>query len=146
MNASLDSWNGYLPIVVVRGHTKATIRPSNQLHGSGIRNQVLQVAPASFEQSFGFKLFLVVLVKDGFHGCPESFLPLEDGLFGDNIRSNLSVQTTLEEQVCQMLDIIIRILYKKKQRKMCLSDNKGEYNGVYCGCDRLGNVYSTTRT
>jgi len=41
----------HITIVVVSGHTKATIRPSNQLHRRSIRYQMLQITTRTLQKS-----------------------------------------------------------------------------------------------
>jgi hypothetical protein len=40
----------HITIVVVSGHTKATIRPANQLHRRSIRYQMLQLATRTIQK------------------------------------------------------------------------------------------------
>ncbi len=100
----------HITIVVVSRHAESSIGPANQLHRRRVRNQVLQISAALVQQTLFEKLFLVVFIKNFFHGGPESLLPFEHRLFGDNIRRNTGFQAPTEEQMSQTGDIVVGIV------------------------------------
>lgn len=96
---------------------RTSVGPSDQLHRRGVGNQVLKITTTAFEESLFQKLLLVVLIEDSLHGSPESFLPLENCLLGDHIRSDLSLKTSLEKQVGKFSDIVIGVVVDDNNTK-----------------------------
>ena len=62
------------------------------------------------EKAHLLKLCFVLLVKDLLHGGPESLLPLEHRLLGNNVRGDVAIQTTLEEVMGKIGDIIVGVV------------------------------------
>mmetsp|Transcript_29047 Transcript_29047/g.44684 ORF Transcript_29047/g.44684 Transcript_29047/m.44684 type:complete len:272 (+) Transcript_29047:799-1614(+) len=71
---------------------------------------MLQISTTSLKKSFLFKGFFVFCVKDLLHGCPESFLPLEDSFLGHNVWSDFSFQTSLKKQMSKLSNIVVGIV------------------------------------
>mmetsp|Transcript_5119 Transcript_5119/g.7203 ORF Transcript_5119/g.7203 Transcript_5119/m.7203 type:complete len:207 (-) Transcript_5119:343-963(-) len=90
---------------------------------------MLQISATPFKQTSLFKFLLVFGIKNFFHGGPESFLPLEDCLFCHNVRCNVGIKTTLEEQVSELSDIVIGVVindaYIVVVRQITFVDDKG---------------------
>mmetsp|Transcript_14299 Transcript_14299/g.23113 ORF Transcript_14299/g.23113 Transcript_14299/m.23113 type:complete len:296 (-) Transcript_14299:299-1186(-) len=91
-------------------HSKTTVCPTNELHGGSIRDKMLKIASTAFQEPFLQKLFLVITIKDLLHGCPVTLLPLEDSLFSNNVRSDLGLKTSLEENMRQLSDIVVGVV------------------------------------
>mmetsp|Transcript_24881 Transcript_24881/g.59069 ORF Transcript_24881/g.59069 Transcript_24881/m.59069 type:complete len:200 (-) Transcript_24881:783-1382(-) len=100
----------HVSVVVMSRHPKPTIRPPDKLHGSSIRDQVLQFTATTFQKSSSKEEILVFFVEDLFHGSPVPFLPLEDCFLRNDVRCNLMFQTTFEEEVCQFCDVVVRVV------------------------------------
>mmetsp|Transcript_77881 Transcript_77881/g.128777 ORF Transcript_77881/g.128777 Transcript_77881/m.128777 type:complete len:257 (+) Transcript_77881:676-1446(+) len=96
----------HVAIVVVAGHTKTSISPTDDLHGSSIADQVLQLTVRLLQEPRFQKVSLVICVEDFLHDLPETFLPLEDCLLGNHIGNHLGFKAALEENVCQILHIV----------------------------------------
>mmetsp|Transcript_7124 Transcript_7124/g.17820 ORF Transcript_7124/g.17820 Transcript_7124/m.17820 type:complete len:297 (-) Transcript_7124:88-978(-) len=88
------------------GHAEPPTSPSDDLHRGGVRNQVLQVAPALVEKARLKVLFLVVFVKDPFHRQPESLLPFEDRLLGHHVWYHVALEAAGKKMVRQVRDIV----------------------------------------
>ena len=74
-------------------------------------SQICQVGEKkNFDGTYLLELGLVAFVEDILHGFPESFLPLEDSLLGDNIRRDSSIKTSLEEKVSQFCDVVVWVV------------------------------------
>mmetsp|Transcript_16824 Transcript_16824/g.38749 ORF Transcript_16824/g.38749 Transcript_16824/m.38749 type:complete len:261 (-) Transcript_16824:2482-3264(-) len=119
----------HVPVVIMCGHPKATVGPSNQLHGGRIGNQMSEFSAASFQKSFLQKVFLVIFFKHPLHGRPETLLPLEDCFLGHDIGSDFGFEATFEKEVGQLFDIVIGIVVDDSHivfvSEIPLVDNKG---------------------
>mmetsp|Transcript_17403 Transcript_17403/g.27290 ORF Transcript_17403/g.27290 Transcript_17403/m.27290 type:complete len:207 (-) Transcript_17403:88-708(-) len=71
---------------------------------------MLQISSRPIKQTFLQEFILVLFIKHLLHCSPESFLPLEHSFLGNNVWCNLGIQATFEEQMCQISNIIIRIV------------------------------------
>lgn len=74
------------------------------LHGGSIGDQVHELAVG--DDTTCDVVRLVVRVEDGFHLRPEGLLPLEDCLLRDNIGHDLGLETTAEEVVGEVFDVV----------------------------------------
>lgn len=74
------------------------------LHGGSIGDQVHELAVG--DDATCDVVRLVVRVEDGFHLRPEGLLPFEDCLLRDNIGHDLGLETTAEEVVGEVLDVV----------------------------------------
>ena len=75
-----------------------------------IRRDSNETQPQHKKEAYLDEIFLVVFIKDFEHVGPEWFLPFEHCLLGDNIWCNVSLQTTLKEQMCQWFNVVIGIV------------------------------------
>mmetsp|Transcript_16479 Transcript_16479/g.27910 ORF Transcript_16479/g.27910 Transcript_16479/m.27910 type:complete len:453 (-) Transcript_16479:166-1524(-) len=96
----------HVTIVVVACHSKAATRPADDLHCSGITDQVDQLASTLVKKPSLQKLLLVLCIENLLHLLPEALLPLENGLFRHHIRHNVGLKAALEKDVRQVLDIV----------------------------------------
>mmetsp|Transcript_18299 Transcript_18299/g.50451 ORF Transcript_18299/g.50451 Transcript_18299/m.50451 type:complete len:316 (-) Transcript_18299:55-1002(-) len=119
----------HVAIVVVGRHTEATASPSDNLHRCSVRNQMWQITTALVKKPGRKELNLVMLVKGRLHSGPEPFLPLENCLLGDDIRRNLGVQATLEEDVGQVNNVVKGIVIRNYGR-FSVVENSGIKNGL----------------
>mmetsp|Transcript_74998 Transcript_74998/g.242572 ORF Transcript_74998/g.242572 Transcript_74998/m.242572 type:complete len:526 (-) Transcript_74998:42-1619(-) len=110
----------HVAIVVVASHAKAAAGPTDDLHGGSVADQVLQVTTCFLQQAARQVLFLVVLVEDLLHLLPETLLPLEDRFLGDDIRHDVRLQAAREEDVCQVLNVVQRVVVHDDSRLVVL--------------------------
>mmetsp|Transcript_61769 Transcript_61769/g.156999 ORF Transcript_61769/g.156999 Transcript_61769/m.156999 type:complete len:538 (+) Transcript_61769:401-2014(+) len=106
----------HVSVVVVASHAEAAASPTDDLHGGRIADEVHEVAASGLQKVGGQVLFLVVFVEDCLHLPPEALLPLENGLLGDNVRYDVRLQATLEEDVRQVLDVVQRVVVDHDRR------------------------------
>mmetsp|Transcript_57730 Transcript_57730/g.187533 ORF Transcript_57730/g.187533 Transcript_57730/m.187533 type:complete len:539 (+) Transcript_57730:235-1851(+) len=106
----------HVSVVVVAGHAEAAASPTDDLHGGGVADQVHEVAAGALQKAGGQVFFLVVFVEDCLHLPPETLLPLENGLLGDNVRHDVRLQATREEDVRQVLDVVQRVVVDHDRR------------------------------
>mmetsp|Transcript_106173 Transcript_106173/g.188816 ORF Transcript_106173/g.188816 Transcript_106173/m.188816 type:complete len:223 (+) Transcript_106173:683-1351(+) len=100
----------HVSIVVVASHAEATPGPADNLHSCGITDEVNQFSTRLVEETRCQELLLELSIKDLLHALPESFLPLEDCLFGHHIRHDIGLQAACEENASQVLDVVQRIV------------------------------------
>ena len=107
-------------VIVVRSHSESPFSPPDHLHSGRIRDEMRQVAVRN--QPCSDKSTHVMLVKDASHNRPESFLPLENGLFGDYMRHDVGVEAALEKVMGQLRHIIQRVMIaEENQNQMRLN-------------------------
>mmetsp|Transcript_9223 Transcript_9223/g.27782 ORF Transcript_9223/g.27782 Transcript_9223/m.27782 type:complete len:291 (+) Transcript_9223:852-1724(+) len=71
---------------------------------------MIELPAALFEKSRRLEVRLVLPIEYLLHGRPEPFLPLEDGLFGDDVRRDLRLKASLEEVVREVFDVVVGIV------------------------------------
>mmetsp|Transcript_53050 Transcript_53050/g.119040 ORF Transcript_53050/g.119040 Transcript_53050/m.119040 type:complete len:380 (+) Transcript_53050:628-1767(+) len=96
----------HVAIVVVCGHTEATIRPADNLHGGRVGDQVRQLAATVVEKPRVEVLLLIVRVEDRFHRQPKALLPLEDGFLRHNVWGHLGLEAACEEVMGQVRHVV----------------------------------------
>mmetsp|Transcript_117477 Transcript_117477/g.251023 ORF Transcript_117477/g.251023 Transcript_117477/m.251023 type:complete len:238 (-) Transcript_117477:656-1369(-) len=74
-----------IAIVVVACHAKATIRPTDNLHGGCVTDKVLQPPASLIKKACGKEAVEVVLLENLQHDLPETLLPLENSLLRDDV-------------------------------------------------------------
>mmetsp|Transcript_5461 Transcript_5461/g.12982 ORF Transcript_5461/g.12982 Transcript_5461/m.12982 type:complete len:289 (-) Transcript_5461:136-1002(-) len=84
---------------------------------------------APLQKSLFQKLILVIAVKNILHGGPESLLPLEDCLLGDNVWGDFVFQASLEEKMGEILDVVVGVVVNSYNvvvvGQITLVDNEG---------------------
>mmetsp|Transcript_62927 Transcript_62927/g.163300 ORF Transcript_62927/g.163300 Transcript_62927/m.163300 type:complete len:225 (+) Transcript_62927:435-1109(+) len=96
----------HIPIVVVASHAKSATCPTDDLHCGCITDEVHEIATRAAQKASSQILLLIVSIKDLLHLLPEALLPLEDRLLGDDVRDNICLQASREEDVRQVFDIV----------------------------------------
>mmetsp|Transcript_59986 Transcript_59986/g.186068 ORF Transcript_59986/g.186068 Transcript_59986/m.186068 type:complete len:273 (+) Transcript_59986:492-1310(+) len=94
----------HVAVVVVARHAEAAIRPTDDLHGGRVTDEVAEFP--TLQQARSDELVLVVSVKDVGHNLPEALLPFEDGLLRDDVGLDMILQAPREEYVSQVLDVV----------------------------------------
>ena len=61
-----------------------------------------------YERTMNVRNLLVVLVENGFHDSPESFLPFENSFLCDHVRYDIAHQTPLEIMMREIMNVILR--------------------------------------
>mmetsp|Transcript_25493 Transcript_25493/g.69014 ORF Transcript_25493/g.69014 Transcript_25493/m.69014 type:complete len:502 (-) Transcript_25493:32-1537(-) len=100
----------HVAIVVVRGHAEAAVRPSDDLHGGRIGDEVGELVACAVEEPRLDKVGLVVLVEDVLHDGPKALLPLEDRFLGHHVGGHLHLEAPLEEDVGQVSHVVIGVV------------------------------------
>ena len=85
---------------------------------------MLQITTTFFEQALFKEFIFIVLVKDLLHGRPESLLPLEDSLLGDDVRSDFLVVASLEEEVGKLFDVVIGVVVDDNNTESQIDNKK----------------------
>mmetsp|Transcript_14040 Transcript_14040/g.19944 ORF Transcript_14040/g.19944 Transcript_14040/m.19944 type:complete len:203 (-) Transcript_14040:384-992(-) len=89
---------------------------------------MLQISSRPIKETLLQEFILVLFIKDFLHCSPESFLPLEHSFLGNNVWCYLGFQAPFEEQMCQISNIIVRVVvyntYIVIIRQISLVDHK----------------------